>query len=259
MLPPIQTAPPLSAPPATMTVSLDAVHPLTAEENTFSLADQNAVLLAEVDWVQAEFDEFRGKHSGCEAELARLREENEMLKESKAMLEAGKEGILVSVHSVFLDRFNTDLLLRRKRLLLSDHCMTCTRTTPQPRRPRRPLHPLTIPLSKHLPPSATCHQNYPPLVPRKKPNLPPRKPPRQHSSTSLSRTLLSPGNHSSKRSTTPARSGRSTGNGSTAIAGRKDGPRLEDMRREQGIGRMERRFRRGGGFCTCRIRRRRSR
>ena len=83
----------VTPPFSTITSSTTLVDP----DNTFSLEDQNAVLLAEIDRVQAEYDAFQEKHTGCAEELKRLRLENERLMEELKMVSVTVDHEVVSL------------------------------------------------------------------------------------------------------------------------------------------------------------------
>lgn len=125
MLPYIPPAQPATASSST-TATPNAMITSQIHDNTFSIEDQNAVLSAEIERVEAEFEEFRAKHEACEAELQALERENERLKEQLDMVrEEGGVGLVSDVCASGWDG-DTDVLLRRRSLPLSNPCMTCT-------------------------------------------------------------------------------------------------------------------------------------
>lgn len=92
MLPPILSAGPSSSTTATsVTIDTSNMH-----DNTFSLQDQNAVLLAEIERVETEYADFRARYEAGKVESEMLRAENERLREELDVMHGGKGDVVVS-------------------------------------------------------------------------------------------------------------------------------------------------------------------
>lgn len=96
MLAPIPPAPPANGRTSSTAVRPEAINGSDMQDNTFSLEDQKAVLLAEIERIEAEYADFRDRHEPCDAELEMLRAENQRLREDSKMLNEGKGGMVVS-------------------------------------------------------------------------------------------------------------------------------------------------------------------
>jgi septal ring factor EnvC (AmiA/AmiB activator) len=96
MLPPHQSAQLSAGSSSSSTITSDTIDTSKMHDNTFSLEDQNAVLLAEIERVETEHAELAAKHEERAAESKRLRAENESLREELKMLREGKGEMMVS-------------------------------------------------------------------------------------------------------------------------------------------------------------------